>query len=74
MHVPQVDDLNYTTELAFFLASARGLREVQEFKIVNRFKVWYTVFVPSNNDATVSGTGEKNVLKIRCAGTGQPGY
>jgi hypothetical protein len=35
-----------------------------EFKIVNRFKVWYTVSVPFNNGNTiVSGTGEKMVSK-----------
>jgi hypothetical protein len=62
MHNTHVDDPNYTTELAFFLALARDLREASEFKIVNRFKVWYTVFVPFNNGATVR-KGEEMVSK-----------
>ena len=58
MHNTHVDDPNYTTELAFFLALARDLREASEFKIVNRFKVWYTVFVPFNK-VPQSGRGKK---------------
>lgn len=33
------------------------------FKIVNRFKVWYTVFVPSNNDDAISEVGGEMTSK-----------